>query len=380
MIEGLAWPPAKEDLERLYLVDGLSAMKIANAYGLRYKSPKVAESTILYHLKRNGIRRRDAAEHVRKVTERMVDDWVWRYQAGESLNQIAGESVNPVTVWNHLRRRGMALRNKVEAQIRAVTKYERHPFNGDAIEKAYLMGLRYGDLHVVRHGRAIRVRVSTTHPAMAELFESLFSPYAHVSRYPRRAKLVDYEWTLECDLDNSFGFLLTRPTKEDLDTLTPAQFDAFLAGFFDAEGTIYMHRKRYGAIFEVSISNTDLIVLDFIEEGLWRQGYHPRQNHRIQNESRLGYLKPGKISILRLSIQSEVCRLLSSMRLKHPEKIAKSAFVVHRVCSDGFGIGQDEIGDWERSILQVRENRDEFVNQASKRVRKHRGRSVKGEH
>jgi len=34
-------------------------MKIAKMYGPRYASSKTAESTILYHLKRNGIKRRD---------------------------------------------------------------------------------------------------------------------------------------------------------------------------------------------------------------------------------------------------------------------------------------------------------------------------------
>ena len=72
----LAWPPKREDLERLYSGEKLSAAKIAEAYGLKYRSPKVAESTILYHLKKNGIQRRDRAEHIRKVTEEMVDGWV----------------------------------------------------------------------------------------------------------------------------------------------------------------------------------------------------------------------------------------------------------------------------------------------------------------
>jgi hypothetical protein len=70
MEEGLAWPPTKEDLERMCLVERLSAAKIAKAYGLKYKNPKVAESTVLYQLKKNGIARRDRAEHVRKITVR----------------------------------------------------------------------------------------------------------------------------------------------------------------------------------------------------------------------------------------------------------------------------------------------------------------------
>jgi hypothetical protein len=127
---GLAWPPLAEDLKRLYLEQKLSASKIAKVYGLSYASAKTAESTIPYHLKRNGIARRDPAAHVRKVTDSMVDDWILRYQKGESLKQIAGTLVDPVTVFNHLHKRGLSLRDKVEAQIKAVSKFEKVPVFG----------------------------------------------------------------------------------------------------------------------------------------------------------------------------------------------------------------------------------------------------------
>src|SRR6266480_7477217 len=123
----LVWPPLKGDLERLYLQQKLSASKIATLYGLNYASAKTAESTVLYHLKRNGITRRDPAAHVRKITETMVDEWVVRYQIGESLKQIAGDAVSPVTVFNHLHGRGLKLRDKVEAQIEAVTRFQKTP-------------------------------------------------------------------------------------------------------------------------------------------------------------------------------------------------------------------------------------------------------------
>jgi hypothetical protein len=199
-LEELRWPPNKEDLLRLYVEQKLSAAKIAESYGLKYANPKSGETLVLYHLKKFGIARRDKAEHVRKVTEEMVDQWARRYQGGASLKGIADDKIDAVTVWNHLTKRGVKVRDKVEAQIAAVSKYERRPFSGDALEKAYLMGLRYGDLHVVRHGRAIRVRVSTTHPAMAKLFESLFSPYGHIQHYPRKASLTGHEWSLECEI------------------------------------------------------------------------------------------------------------------------------------------------------------------------------------
>src|SRR5580658_9094520 len=123
----LRWPPRKEDLERMYVGERLSAMKISNLYGLNYPNPKSGEAMILYHLKRQGISRRDCAEHVRKVTEEMVEGWVKRYEAGESLKQIAANEFSPVTVFLHLRKRGLQLRDKVEAQIEAVTKHARKP-------------------------------------------------------------------------------------------------------------------------------------------------------------------------------------------------------------------------------------------------------------
>ena len=365
MTESLPWPPKKEDLVRLYLSEKLSASKIAKVYGLKYKNPKVAESTILYHLRKNGIQRRDAAEHFRKVEEDVVDEWVLRYRAGESLKQIAGEEVDPVTVWNHLKRRGVVLRNKVEAQIQAVRKYERKPFSGDSVEKAYLMGLRYGDLHAVRHGRAIRVRVSTTHPAMAELFLNLFSSYGHVSKYPRTAQLTGFEWTLECDLDESFEFILQKIAISELKSLPESEFWSFLAGIIDAEGTIYLHKRSYGATFEVVITNTDRMLLGVLDGRLRRHEYHTKVFEGKQDENRLGYLKPGRIFRLSLPRPSDVCRLLASVNLRHREKITKSNFVRGRYCSDELDLGADAEFDWQVLTSEVHREVKNFIRSAA---------------
>ncbi len=295
-------------------------MKIAKVYDLHYNNPKVAESTILYHLKRNGIRRRDAATHVRKVTKAMVDEWVRRYQAGESLKQIAEGNLSPVTVYLHLHKQGFQLRDKVEAQIKAVTKYERKPFQGDNIEKAYLMGLRYGDLNAVRHGRAIRVRVSTTHPAMADLFESVFSPYGYVHRYPREAKLVGYEWSLECDLGQSFEFLLMRATSEELETFSEQEFVGFLAGIFDAEGSFHLHRKTRWYDPEVCFSNGDSDLLESLKARLVGLGYHCSLVWRKQQQDRNGVSGGslmGRVEILRFREAQRLARLIP---IRHAEK------------------------------------------------------------
>jgi hypothetical protein len=365
LTEGLAWPPKREDLVRLYVVEKLSAAKIAQVYGLKYKNPKVAESTVLYQLKKKGIPRRDAAEHVRKVTEDMIDDWVVRYEAGESLKQIASGLVSPVTVWNHLKARGVTLRDKVEAQIKATTKYRREPFSGDAVERAYLMGLRYGDLHVVRHGRAVRVRVSTTHPAMAELFESLFSPYGHVSRCPRKAKLVDYEWTLECDLDGSFVFLLNKPSISVLEKLTNDEFLGLLAGIFDAEGSVYLHKKRKWYDPEVAIVNADGPLIDLLFSRLRRLGFDAHELWRNQKEDRSGIKSKSVMGRVVIWKFADVQRFLQVVHLRHREKTSKAELVGNLSYGSGQSAQVEMLGEWKDLKGRIRFEREEFLRDAA---------------
>jgi LAGLIDADG-like domain len=362
--EGLVWPPRREDLERLYLVDKLSAAKIAEVYGLKYKNPKVAESTVLYQLKKNGIKRRDPAGHVRKVTDSMVDEWVKRYESGDSLKQIAAEDVDPVTVWNHLKARGLVLRDKVEAQIQAVTKYERKPFSGDKIERAYLMGLRYGDLNAVKHGRSIRVRVSTTHPAMADLFESLFEPYGHVARYPREAKLVNFEWTLETDLDKSFEFLLSKPSISQLEALSPTEVIAFLAGFFDAEGSIYLHEKRGRFNPEVSFSGTEEKLMDYVGRAVKDMGLHCKLDWVIQNENRdgiAGYSREGRVALWRFHDVQEFLRILP---IRHAEKIGKARLVKEMEYRSDVSKNIEIRRAWEKLASEFKADRQAFIDLA----------------
>lgn len=362
----LVWPPTKEDLERLYLDQKLSAAKIAKAYGLKYKNAKVAESTVLYELKKNGIKRRDKAEHIRKVTKEMVDQWIERYQKGESLKQIAGEIVDPVTVWNHLSRRGLKLREKVEAQIQAVKKYERRPFQGDSVEKAYLIGLRYGDLHVMRHGRAIRVRVSTTHPAMATLFENLFSPYAHVSWYPREAKLTGYEWTLEADLDGSFHFLLSKPTVEELETFSSEEMIAFLAGLFDAEGSIILHDKRGRYNPEASFMGTEDGLLEYVAKGIQSLELHCKLRWVIQDADRHGVTGCSRKGTVIVERFRDVNKLLRVLPIRHEEKLSRAHIALGMEYRSARAMNHEAHNAWDALTSQIKLGRLASLERARK--------------
>jgi hypothetical protein len=362
--QNLAWPPTKEDLERLYLHEHLSAMKIAIVYGLKYPSPKTAESTVLHHLKKNGIGRRDCAEHVRKVTTEMVDEWVERYRAGESLKQIAGEEVDHVTVFLHLHKRGLQLRDKVEAQIKAVTKHKRTPFTGNMKEIAYLVGLTVGDLYVQRHGRAIRVRIATTHPRMASLFRDLFSQNGPVYEYPKESP-IRYEWSLDCDLDKSFEFLLDRDRYIETAFQDNGLFLAFLAGFFDAEGSLYYHKKRKHGAFEMSLANMNETLLRRIVAKLSELEYVPALERTKQNQEkalRRGIKNSSEwIWCVRIWRYEDVVRLLRAIPIRHPEKVEKRGIALGLEYRSKTEDRERTVAEWDSLRKRIKKERMDYI-------------------
>lgn len=364
--EKLPWPPTEVDLRRLYLDQKLSAMKISRLYGLKYPNPKSGESMILYYLKRFGIKRRDKAEHIRKVTEEMVDEWVRRYQAGESLKQIAEGKLSPVTVFLHLRKRGVQLRDKIEALIKTITKHPKTPFSGDPMEKAYLIGFAQGDLYVTRHGRAIRVKTGTTRPAMGELFKQLFGNYGFIRMSPREAKLVGYEWSLEVDLDRSFTYLLERRDNVPKWIIEDSQlFFHYLAGFFDAEGSILMHRKHHGTVlgFEVAITNTNSKLLSTLSKKLSNLGYSTKVGFA-------GYSKLGNAGrpVWRLMMwrRGDVELLLSNLPVMHSEKIRKRTVALKLTPSAPAKERGEIQREWSELVESLEQARLEFLDQAKR--------------
>ncbi len=296
-------------------------MKISRLYGLKYPNPKSGESMVLWYLRKFGIQRRDRAEHIRRVTKEMADKWVHRYESGESLKRIAGGRFSPVTVLLHLRKRSVQLRDKVEAQIKAVAKHQKQPFSGELHEKAYLLGLAAGDLYVTWHGRLVRVKTASTHPAMEELFKSCFARYGPVYLIPKEAPFTGYEWTFTADLDPSFAFLISPKGSIPRWILLDSKLSIeYVAGIFDAEGSVTMNSSGW---FELVITNSNIELLKAIERIL----------ARLHVSSRITAGKPSPLGSHNLVWQLRVWRredvrdLASAMRAHHPEKKSKLELV-----------------------------------------------------
>src|SRR5207245_8394163 len=103
--------------------------------------------------------------------------------------KLIGNKTSGYTSWL-TRQLGIQPRDFEDARLagihKKVRKYERKPFDGTEEDKAYLLGIRHGDLSASRpFGNATRVSMSTTHATQADISTNLFTPSAHVTKNPR---------------------------------------------------------------------------------------------------------------------------------------------------------------------------------------------------
>lgn len=228
------------------------------------------------------------------------------------------------TICYLLRKYSIARRNRIEVLTKLLTLYEKKPFSGDAEEKAYLLGLRSGDIDARIHHRHIRAETATTHPAMLKLFEEAFGHYGHITRRPAPVdsrRYGSYECRIECGLDMSFTFLVEKPKAMPEWIETNKQYLlCFLAGFIDTDGCIQLRpsRKKWVGI-AIELYNTNLTLLDEIKENLERIGYHSNLTLKAKRGT-YNYTK----DFWQLTIcKSKAVRLLPLLPLRHSEKQAK---------------------------------------------------------
>jgi hypothetical protein len=255
---------------------------------------------------------------------------------GISLNDIAkliGNKTSGYTSWL-CKQLGVKRRPFEEARLKGIRekrrKYERRPFDGTDEDRAYLLGLRHGDLSVSRPFKgAVRVSTSTTHPAMAELFYSLFEHYGHVYQHPRYKKdTKSYEWNLSTVLDSSFDFLLQEfnDAREWLSSNRSILL-SYLSGLLDAEGSIITTRDNRGFItIFVDYYNSDTSLLDWVQESIRALGFHT--SLRINKREGVKTKKYGivhrrdywQLSTFGMNKIQDLVRLLQP---RHPEKIRR---------------------------------------------------------
>ncbi len=296
------------------------------------------------------------------------------FEQGLSLGDIArliGNKTSGYTSWL-CKELQIKPRPFEESRLEAIRekrrKYERRPFDGTDEDRAYLLGLRHGDLSVSRPWNgAIRVSTSTTHPAMAELFRGLFEPFGHVYQHPRYKKDTrSYEWNLSTILDSSFDFLLdVFADSRDAIERSQSTFLAYISGLLDAEGSIVVTRdsRRKITIF-LDYYNSNKSMLEWIEGLVRKLGYYTslRINKREGTRTKK-YDIVHRSDYWQLSIFSkhQINGLLVQLHPRHPEKVRRMAIALSTVADEDYSDVVERIIELRASI---RKQVADFVKEA----------------
>lgn len=294
-------------------------------------------------------------------------------EGGMSLTDLAkliGNKTSGYTSWL-CRELGVKARPFEEARLRGIRekrrKYERRPFDGTDEDRAYLLGLRHGDLSVSEPWKGVvRVSTSTTHPAMAELFTELFGRYGHVYQHARfKNDTGSYEWNLSVIVDETFGFLVGDRGAQRASLNGVLNIQSYLAGVLDAEGSIGIFENARHVALIISIYNTDLSLLGFVKGSLLTSHYHVLGPYLDKRKGTITskYKIARKKDYWRVAVAVfEDCQaLLRSLPLRHPEKRARKELAL----SIRKGMRWESVLPQVQSLRDsVRADRDRFVEVA----------------
>lgn len=236
----------KQTLKKLYYQKRLSTGEIGKLY-------HCSHATILNIMKIYKLKRRSRLGTRKPVI--IPKEILKKLYLGKKLsqNQVARKmKCSRCTIEKLMKKYKIKPRTLSESQM----KYPKYNFSGSLMEKAYLIGFRLGDLRVMPAKLQIQANCSTSAPAQVQLIKSLFSKYTHVNISRNRVLKGKRITEMCCLLNASFGFLLPKRDRIESWILRNKKFFfAFLAGYIDAEGHIfvrlYKNSKTPIAGFEV---------------------------------------------------------------------------------------------------------------------------------
>ena len=339
-------------LRRMYHEQGLSLGEIARLAG-------TTKSHVHYYMSKFDLQRRPWTGLEPKQDPNLILS-LYKDQ-GKTLEEISEMlGISKSTAWKHATR-------QIRLRPRSAPTYLRNPFSGNDLERAYLLGYRAGDLNAFQDSAlTITARVSTTHQAMLETFRAAFTRYGHCIMTPRRVFLTGYDWQIKAYLDNSFRFLIPKPTEPPSETV----LYVFIAGFGDSDGCWSMSNDHGRATFSFDLTSRRRDLLDNIAIALQNEGYHPhvylsREKGTIKmvkgrDETRAITLTDDTWTLV-IKRKDDVKRLARCVLpySKHQEKIAKMKLILD-TRSEWAEIGPE----FERLRRQIRLETNEAIMKA----------------
>jgi len=284
-----------------------------------------------------GIPRRTLGESQRLNLPLATEQLAQLYQKQKfSAKEIAGLArCSQQTILRRLKHQGIRIRDHKELAELA-TKYPRQPFNGDLRDKMYYRGYFTGDLTLERTSKyTLTIGLSTTCNASIQLFRDLFERYGGFATCSHRDPLKgSYEWRVRTYLARpSFDYLIHKAIRLP-DEARGERFYHFLAGYVDAEGSLYVthyydprvdiDRIRY----RLTIKSTDTKLLRDLATALKREGFHPRLGVACRKGDKhqyRGHTIQAKRTLLDLSLQTNVhvIQLIERLPVRHQHKQLK---------------------------------------------------------
>lgn len=151
-------------------------------------------------------------------------------------------------------------------------------FSGNVREKAYLLGLRTGDVNVRKHCRLAVACTTSPKKAQMKMFREAFEKYSRVNEYEAKGGFTERTRKINCYLDPSFEFLIEKPeTIPDWILSDKKLFYSFLAGYCDCEASwiITDHKKYEGRWKDLvfSLGTCDKQILEQINAKLKELGF-----------------------------------------------------------------------------------------------------------
>ncbi|MDO8537389.1 MAG: hypothetical protein Q7S21_00730 [archaeon] len=196
-----------------------------------------------------------------------------------SLSQIAKQFgfKSKTTTANYMKKFGIARRPSDRKN------YPKKPFSGDLQEKAYLLGLRAGDIHARKHYNLVAVYAGSTKEAQINMIKECFEKYSHLNIYdsmPKRGAFTnEMQKKVVIYLHPSFGFIIKKPQRIDEWILIDEKlFYSFLSGYCDSESSwILTQHKKYDTKWKdliFSLGSCDKKILEQINQKLIEFGFN----------------------------------------------------------------------------------------------------------
>jgi len=186
-------------------------------------------------------------------------------------------------------------------------------------EKAYILGFATGDLTIRVKGNRVIPELCTTHPEAMLLFHRIFEKYGKIIHIQKLGKKTDDAFIyLRAYLNKKqWEFLIKKGNLEAIrkETQEKEKFIHFLAGFFDAEGTIIIKKqsKTQKTQVEAKIASGRKDILKYIKKKLAEIG--------IKSEI---YKEKDKECYKLTTTGKQAIKLLKTIPIKHTEKTRKT--------------------------------------------------------